>query len=1609
MKKTVVKQDKWESKSGKWLILIFIFAAIILLASGVVYLKNEEVVSSKQALKQLQNSSVLKARQIEAWRRERLSDAREIAQSPLLQDAVNNWLNHHGKKELKSEIQQRLYIFIQNNPDSENILITDTNGLTLLTGKTNAPDFTTASTGKLVREVIKTNHEIFSDLYKNSRNGAIYADIACPIYNDRHEIDAVILFRLHTEVSLFPILNDLLYDSTTEESFLFEKAGDSVLYLTNLRNRPNAALSLSFPLTNNENPAVRAVNEGPGFYEGKGYHGQKVLEYIQPIKGSPWFLASKIDRDELFKPVYQRAKTISIILILLFLSLSTVVFLIINYRRKHFYRQLLEEERKEAALKSHFEYVVKYANDIILLEDENLNIIEANQRAQQIYHYSLEELLNMKITDLVAPDLKKQVETRLKNITEKDGAIIESIHQRKDGSLFDVEISARIINVNGRDFLHQVIRDITERKQAEIALAESEERFRTTLYSTGDAIITTDINGKIQYMNPVAEELTGWKEAEAGGKPIREVFSIFNEDTREEVGNPVDKVLEKGMIVLLSNHTLLKSKNGNEIPIGDSGAPIRNAKGEIAGVVLVFRDQIKERLAKRTIEESELHFHSLANFSPVGIFRTRTDGYTTYVNPKWCQLSGLSAEKALGDGWVSAVHPEDREKLAGEWKLASQSDSVSVSEYRFLQPDGTVVYVLGQVVPEINSENQITGYIGTITDITERKKSEKELLLFRTLMDGSNDALEILDPETGRFLDMNTRASQDLGYSREEMLELSVFDIDPRVDKPAFEQIKEELLKSDNGIWEGIHLRKDGSSFPVEVNIKIVELDQKYMVAVARDISTRKQAEEELRSSEEKFRSVYENSVIGIYRTTLEGKVVMCNKKLLQMLGYDSLEELSDRNLEIEGYEPDYPRMHFKTVIEQNGFVEDLESFWIRKDGTTICVSEFARLVRGENNNPLYYDGMVLDITERKNAEEKFELAHRQLENLHNNLNDAIFSFDTIQNKMLVVSAAHETVFGCPPSEFYQNPQLWNELVFPEDKPIVNAGYPFLFAGKDIQHEIRITRPDGQMRWIQAKMVPTLDVHGKLVRVDGIVSDITGRKRAEKELRLLQRAVERNPASIVITNTEGIIEYVNPQFTAITGYTPLEVLGKKPNILKSGNQSPEIYRNLWETISTGNIWSGEILNKRENGELYWENMLISPVEDNSGKITHYVGVKEDITEKRKMIQDLIIAKEHAEESDRLKTAFLTNISHEIRTPMNGILGFAELLKIPGLSGDQQQEYISIIKKSSDRMLNIINDIVDISKIESGLMNVEIKESNINEQTEYIYSFFNPRTERKGIKLICKNGLSGKDAIITTDKEKVYAILTNLVKNAIKFTDNGTIEFGYTLKQASLTTGQEELEFFVKDTGIGIPKDRQLAIFDRFVQADIADTKAYQGAGLGLSISKAYVEMLGGKIWVESEVGKGSVFYFSIPYYVKPEEKKVNHTNGSEVATNKIKKLKILVVDDDFVSEMLLSIALKEHNNNEVIKAYSGDEAITVCRNNPDIDLVMMDIKMPVMDGYQTTSEIRKFNKEIIIIAQTAFSLAGDRDKALAAGCDDYISKPIQKDVLRRLIEKYFKS
>ncbi|WP_372775033.1 PAS domain S-box protein [Mangrovibacterium sp.] len=758
-----------------------------------------------------------------------------------------------------------------------------------------------------------------------------------------------------------------------------------------------------------------------------------------------------------------------------------------------------------------------------------------------------------------------------------------------------------------------ILRNEKRRVIAEARIEESEAQHRTTLLSIGDGVITTDNRGTVTFMNDMAEKLTGWKEAEALGKPIGEIFRIISESTREKTDSPVEKVLKEGLTIGLANHTLLLTRDNREIPITDSGAPIKDSEGRTTGVVLVFKDQTDERRLKNKLIESERLFHSLTDKSPVGIFRTDKNGQTTYVNPRWCEISGLSFEQAMGDKWLDSVHPDDRKRVTENWQKDVSINQQSKTEYRFLKANGAVTYIMGVAVPELSSEEEVTGYIGTVVDITERKLAQKELI-----------------------------------------------------------------------------------------------------------------------QSHENFRLTIDDLPLGVRIVSNEGKTTYLNKAFLDLYGFADKEEYN------------------RTPVSSRYTPASYEEHELRKQ----------RRKAGLPEQTEYEVEIITQAADTKN--------------------------------LLVI----------------------RKLIF----------------------------WDGQMQNL------------------AIYQDFTDRKVAENKLQLLGRAVDQSPVSTVITDNQGKIIYVNPKFTEVSGYDQHEVIGRSSSILKSGKHPREFYDELWKTILAGNDWKGEFLNKQKNGVLFWESTIISSIVDDKGEITHFVGAKEDITEKKKFISELRRAKEKAEESDRLKSAFLANMSHEIRTPLNAILGFTNLLvEDEDMETEAKQEIEAILKQSSENLLQVINDIIDISKIETGQLKIFNTSFNVGATILDIYKVSQHQLQRYNKEHLKINShVPNQELSLFTDKVRFTQVLNNLLNNAIKFTMDGEINFGI----KSFT--ESEVTFFVSDTGIGIEPEKLTSIFERFRQADDSTTRVYGGSGLGLSISKELIKQMGGTLTVESIVGKGTTFHFTLP-------------------------------------------------------------------------------------------------------------------------------------------------
>ena len=538
----------------------------------------------------------------------------------------------------------------------------------------------------------------------------------------------------------------------------------------------------------------------------------------------------------------------------------------------------------------------------------------------------------------------------------------------------------------------------------------------------------------------------------------------------------------------------------------------------------------------------------------------------------------------------------------------------------------------------------------------------------------------------------------------------------------------------------------------------------------------------------------------------------------------------------------------------------------------------------------------------------------------------------------------------------------------------------------------------------QSRFYPVKDKNGKLVGTALFSEDITKRKEAELQLKKLSRAVEQSPTSVVITDIHGTIEYVNPKFTELTGYSAEEVRGKNPRVLNSGKLPREHYKKLWQTLLAGSEWHGEFHNKKKNGDVFWELAHISPIRDDEGQITHFVAVKEDITERKRLQAELLRAKQAAEDATRAKSDFLANMSHEIRTPMNAIIGLAHLALKTELTR-QQQDYLTKIQGAGNSLLGIINDILDFSKIEAGKLDMEAVAFDLDKVLDNLANLITVKAgEKENLEVLFATGPDVPRQLVG-DPLRLGQVLINLGNNAVKFTDVGEI-----VVSTEVVTEDEQqvtLKFSVSDTGIGMTEKQMARLFESFTQADTSTTRKYGGTGLGLTISKRLVEMMDGTIEVQSRPGRGTTFSFTAVFGRGKEKETLR-----PVPPPDMHGLKVLVVDDNATSREIFREMLESFHF-QVVLAATGEEALAEVQSADKgryFDLIIMDWKLPGMDGLEASRKIRANSdpgKMPAIVLVTAYGREEVIQEAEGTRLDGFLLKPVTPSMLFDTIMQAF--
>lgn len=827
-------------------------------------------------------------------------------------------------------------------------------------------------------------------------------------------------------------------------------------------------------------------------------------------------------------------------------------------------------------------------------------------------------------------------------------------------------------------------------------------------------------------------------------------------------------------------------------------------------------------------------------------------------------------------------------------------------------------------------------------------------------------------------------------------------------------------------------------------------------LGILHDVTERNRMEEALRDSKLRYQSLLESVTSYTYTVYIEeGRPFAATHSpgCTALTGYSSEEYHDDPALwltMIHEEDQEYVSAQVAKICGGGGSA-CIEHRIRHKDGSIRWVRDTIVPGRNEEGQLIAYDGLVSDVTERKQAEESIRRSNeeleqkvaertRRLEDTNNELHtintelvarrfeaesalDALRRSETHFRQLIDASPVAIVVIEPQTGAISFNSRFTFLLGYStEDIPTVEEWWPKAYPDPDYREQVKgewlaliteavdtgcVARPiEAVVTCRDGRSTRVIEFHTAQIGERSMVMlvDLTERILAQEKLLKLSRAVENSPATVVITDCNGLIEYVNPKFTEVTGFSAEEAIGQNPKLLNAGVQSKEFYRELWTTILGGNEWRGEFCNKKKNGAIYWEYASLSPLRDEKGVITHFVAVKEDITERKLAAEELQRAKDAADSANRSKSEFLANMSHEIRTPLNAIIGFSTLALKTDLSL-RQHDYIHKIGNAGRSLLKTINDILDFSKVEAGMLEMETIPFRLDDVLSNVASMIQQKVVDQKIELFlnCSNALP---AILEGDPLRLGQVLTNLVGNAVKFTEQGEVEL--IVDCAEQADNRIKMLFSVRDTGIGLTPEQCSRLFQAFSQADGSTTRKYGGTGLGLSICKRLVEIMGGEIWVESEAGSGSVFSFTAWFGVVQREKEPLYhpdiLNGAH----------ILVVDDSATSRKVLSKLLGPLplRVDSVSSAHEAMEAIRRCDGSDPYRLVLMEWQMSGMDGIEATRLIKRdtsLRSQPTIIIITSFGGETERTLAYEAGADEYLYKPFTTTSLVDAMFRVFSS
>ena len=1260
---------------------------------------------------------------------------------------------------------------------------------------------------------------------------------------------------------------------------------------------------------------------------------------------------------------------------------------------------------------------------ITITQASDGKIIEANDGFFAITGYAFKDVVGKTTVELSLWDNDSDRNYVVSELSKgKTVAGLEFFFRKKSGELILGLYSAEIIIIQNKKCVLSSIIDITARKRAE---QDYQMLFHEMLDGFALHEIICDDQGKptdyrFLAVNPAFESMTGLKGEDIVGRTVLDVMPGTERHWIETYG----KVALTGEPAFFEHYSAVLKKHFEVTAFRP--APSRFA--------CIFADITERKRTKEALQENEKRYRSYVYNAPYGVFVADENGKYLQVNPMACKILGYDESELLHMS-IPNLLPADMYDCGFGHFLEAQANGYASSEIPFLAKNGE-----RRIWSATTVKLSETRFLGFVEDATERSRTNERLRdseeLFRSLVHNSSN-LTVLTDAKGIVTYVSPQCESVIGHPGENFIGQMMSDIIyPGIIYPddvtrclqAWEQVAhqgQELREFEYRIIDG-----QGAVRWISHSAKQTPVDGRFlgMLNTIRDITEHKQMELAIQESEERLREVLENSLNASYKRNLQTNTYDYLSPIFARISGYTLDEMKTLPTEtVLGLMHPDDRIEFEHVMAKSmsgatGKEYHVEYRFKHKEGHYRWFQDQFTISRDASGQPLALIGSVSDITERKDAEEAQRATHQIIEAIINTVPVRIFWKDRDLvflgcNAIFARDAGYADSRDIVGKDDYQ--MKWRDqagLYQNDDRQVIESGQPKLLI------EEPQTTPEGNTIVVLTSKIPLRNSVGDIVGVLGTYMDITERKlveeaRLESEKRF--RAVfETAIDSIFIKDVNLRYIQANAAMERLFGLPSSEIIGKTDNDL-FGKEAGTHVQEMDLRVLAGEIIEEEDT-KPVNGVSYTFHVIKSPMRERDGEITGLCGIARDITDRKHAEEELKRTRDAAEGAARAKSEFLANMSHEIRTPLNGVIGMVGLLLDTDLNAEQH-EYAQIAHKSGEALLSLINGILDLSKIEARKLELEPLDFDLRSALKDAADLLALGAHEKGLELVCLVE-PAVPSLLRGDPGRLRQILVNLGGNAVKFTEKGEIAIRVRLESEDKRNAT--IRFEVSDTGIGIPSNRQDSLFSPFTQVDGSTTRKYGGTGLGLAISKQLAELMGGRIGVESEVGKGSTFWFTVVFETLPAvsgavDEKSAKIEGEgaigrsaaepTISENDKRKIRILVVEDNPVNQKVAQAMLRKVGLRADVVA-DGQEAVNALQMIP-YDLVLMDCQMPEMDGFEATRCIRlegskALNPGIPIIAMTALAMQCDREKCIQAGMSDFIAKPVQRRELAEMLARW---